>query len=219
MSTIADTMTPGQDWNTRYATGDVPWDIGEPSRQLVDFVQSYPVVPGRALDVGCGTGTNALWLARQGFEVFGVDISDVAIDRARARMDGVDLPCRFATLDFLNDTVPGGPFSFVFDSGCFHVFDDASYRVQFAERVAAVLDGDGLWLSLIGSTEGPERDHGPPRRSLRDVANAVEPSLEIVEIRSFEFIGNLPTPAAAWQCLSRRRRVPAQPSTRREAAE
>lgn len=210
---------PQRDWNERYATGDIPWDVGEPSGHLVDFVQSYPVAHGRALDVGCGTGTNALWLAGQGFEVLGVDISSLAIDQAHDRMDGSNLPCRFTVLDFLSDTMPGGPFDFVFDSGCFHVFDDASDRARFAERVAAVLGEDGLWLSLIGSTEGPERDHGPPRRSLRDVANAVEPSLELVEIRSVEFIGNLPTPAAAWHCLSRRRRVAAQPSTRREAME
>lgn len=206
---------PRADWNERYATGDVPWDVGEPSDFLVEFVQSRSIAPGRALDVGCGTGTNALWLARQGFDVVGVDVSRVAVEKAKAKLDGLDLPCRFEVLDFLKDAVPEGPYDFVFDSGCFHVFDEASDRTQFAERVAAVMSEDGLWLSLIGSTEGPERDHGPPRRTLRDVVNAIEPSLEFLEIRSIEFQGNLPRPVAAWLCLSRHRRVPAQLSTRR----
>ena len=203
------------DWNDRYATGDTPWDAGEPLDFLVDFIRSWPVRPGRALDVGCGTGTNSIWLARQGFDVVGLDVSDIAIEKAGEKLSGSDLSCRFATLDFLNEPVPGGPFDFVLDIGCFHIFDDAEDRARFAERVAAALSPEGLWLSLIGSTEGPERDHGPPRRSLRDVVQAIEPSLEIIEIRSKEFRAHLPTPAAAWQCVAQRRRVPAQPSTRR----
>jgi len=79
--------------------------------------------------------------------------------------------------------------------------------------VAAVLAPDGMWLSLIGSTEGPPREMGPPRRSLRDVADAIEPHLEILSVRSAEF-RDLPEPAMAWICLSRHRKVPAQPSTR-----
>ena len=67
---------------------------------------------------------------------------------------------------------------------------------------------------LIGSTEGPPRDGGPPRRSARDVVSAIEPALEIVEMRSPEFHSQF-GPAKAWFCLSRRRTVPAQPSTRR----
>ncbi len=204
---------PRSDWDDRYATGDIPWDIGEPLDYLVEFVRSRPVLPGRALDVGCGTGTNSIWMARQGFNVLGVDISSIAIDQAREKMGDSDLPARFDTLDFLNEPVPGGPFDFIVDVGCFHIFDEADVRSRFAERVAAVLDQEGLWLSLIGSTEGPERDHGPPRRSLRDVVDAVEPSLEILEIRSIDFRAHIPTPAAAWQCLARPRRVPAQPST------
>jgi hypothetical protein len=67
-----------------------------------------------------------------------------------------------------------------------------------------------LWLSLIGSTEGPPRDVGPPRRSAREVVLAIESALEIVELRSAEFSGNS---AKAWFCLSRQRTIPAQPST------
>ncbi|HLU66750.1 MAG TPA: hypothetical protein VKZ63_10765, partial [Kofleriaceae bacterium] len=108
-----------------------------------------------------------------------------------------------------------GPFDLVFDRGCFHVFDEPADRQRFAEKVAACLGPDGMWLSLIGSTEGPPRDHGPPRRSARDIASAVEPSLAIVELRAIEFDLNLPIQADAWLLLARRRAVPAQPSTRR----
>jgi SAM-dependent methyltransferase len=150
-------------------------------------------------------------MAECGFDVLGVDLSPLAVERARAKMEGRALPCRFAALDFLAATPPGGPFQFVFDRGCFHVFDETGEREQFVSQVAALLEPGGLWLSLIGSTEGPPREIGPPRRSAREVTLAIEPALEIVELRSAEFSG---INARAWFCLSRRRTTPAQPSTR-----
>ena len=152
-------------------------------------------------------------MAERGFDVLGVDVSPLAVERARAKMEGRALRCRFAALDFLAATPPGGPFQFVFDRGCFHVFDEPDERQRFAARVAAALAPGGLWLSLIGSTEGPPREVGPPRRSAVEVTLAIEPALEIVELRSAEFHGH---GAKAWFCLSRQRTMPAQPSTRHD---
>lgn len=207
---------PHPDWNERYETGETPWDTGEPDVHLVEFINSGALREGRALEVGCGTGTNAIWLAKKGLSVLGVDLAPLAIEEARAKAAKAELDCCFEQLDFLNDKLTGGPFDFVFDRGCFHVFDDAGDRERFAERVASELAPGGRWLSLIGSTEGPQRDWGPPRRSARNVVDAVEPALEILELRSVEFRANLQGPAAAWLCLFRQREVPAQPPTRRE---
>ena len=191
----------------------MPWDTGLPEPLLVEFVTSGGVAPGRTLEIGAGTGTNAIWLAERGFDVLGVDVSPLAVEKAHAKMEGRALRCRFATFDFLAAPAPDGPFQFVFDRGCFHVFDEPEERARFAAQVAAALAPGGLWLSLIGSTEGPARETGPPRRSAQEVALAIEPALEIVELRSAEFRGN---DAMAWFCLSRRRTVPAQPSTRHD---
>jgi hypothetical protein len=128
-------------------------------------------------------------------------------------MDGRDLRCRFKTLDFLAMSPPDGPFHFVFDRGCLHVFDESEERSRFTAHVAAALASGGLWLSLIGSTEGPPREMGPPRRSAREVSLAIEPALEIFELRSVAFRGY---EAKAWFCLSRQRTMPAQPSTRHD---
>jgi SAM-dependent methyltransferase len=204
-----------RDWAGRYDGGDLPWDTGEPDRHLVEVVRAFPVPPGRALEVGCGTGTNAVWLASAGFAVHAVDIAATAIEAARERARKSGASVELETLDFLRDDLQAGPFDFIFDRGCLHVFDDVDDQVQFARRVARLLEPDGLWLSVSGSTEGPERDHGPPRRSARDLVQAIEPVLEIVELRTGAFHANVPTPARAWICLARKRRVPAQPSTRR----
>jgi SAM-dependent methyltransferase len=204
---------PHPSWNESYASGELPWDTGQPEPLLVEFVASSSVKPSPALEIGAGTGTNAIWMAERGFDVLGVDVSPLAVERARAKMEGRALRCRFAALDFLAATPPGGPFQFVFDRGCFHVFDEPDERQRFAARVAATLAPGGLWLSLIGSTEGSPREVGPPRRSAVEVALVIEPALEIVELRSAEFHGSN---AKAWFCLSRQRITPAQPSTRHD---
>jgi SAM-dependent methyltransferase len=200
-------------WDESYAAGALPWDTGEPEPLLVEFVAAGRVRPARTLEIGAGTGTNALWLAERGFEVLGIDVASLAVERATAKLNGRALRCRFATQDFLATAPPDGPFQFVFDRGCFHVFDEPEERADFAVRVAAILAPGGLWLSLIGSTEGPPREVGPPRRSAREIALAIEPALEILELRGAEFRAH---ETMAWFCLSRRRADPAQPSTRHE---
>jgi SAM-dependent methyltransferase len=203
---------PHPSWDESYASGEpLPWDTGTPDPLLMEMVESRAIAPGRTLEVGCGTGTNAIYLAQHGFDVLGVDVSPRAVEKARAKAQGL---ARFEACDFLAAAPPGGPFQLVFDRGCFHVFDEAEERARFAANVAAQLVEGGLWLSLIGSTEGPPRDAGPPRRSARDVMNAVEPSLEIVLLRSVEFSVN-EEQLKAWLCLARKRAIPAQPSTRR----
>lgn len=202
---------PHPSWNESYASGQLPWDTGQPEPVLVEFVTSGRVRQGPTLEIGAGTGTNAIWMAERGFDVLGVDLSPLAVEKAHAKLGRLALRCRFTAWDFLGAPLPDGPFQFVFDRGCFHVFDEPGERQRFAAQVAAALAPDGLWLSLIGSTEGSPREVGPPRRSARDVTLAIEPALEIIELRSAEFRGH---GAKAWFCLSRQRTMPVQPSTR-----
>lgn len=214
---------PERDWNTHYAENETPWDTGAPDELLVGLVEEnerFKAEGHRAIEIGCGTGTNARWLAARGFDVVACDVAPLAIERARAGLADLSSEaaarCRFHLLDFLQDDLPegfGDPFDLAFDRGVFHVFDDPAQRRHFAERLSALLRPGALWASLIGSTEGPPRDHGPPRRSVRDIANAVEPSLEIVELRSHAFTANIPSEAAAWWMVARAREIPAQPST------
>lgn len=206
---------PAHDWNQSYLQEFIPWDTETPDPNLVEFVQRKSQPRGRALDIGCGTGTHALWLAAQGFDVLGIDVAARAIERAEAKAAKSESGghVRFVLLDFLASLPDGGPFDLVFDRGVFHVFDTAEERGRFASQVARCLAPSGDWLSLIGSTEGPFREEGPPRRSARDIANAIEPVLEIVTLRTAAFDLGRPTPPRAWVCVARQREVPAQPTT------
>lgn len=201
-----------RDWDESYATGDLPWDTGIPSPELVSLVEAGRLPRGRALDIGCGTGTNARYLASQGYEVVGVDVSHHAVKHA-AKEPAPSGSVTFQQLDFLAGPPPG-TFDLIFDRGCFHVFDDPAEQARFATHVAGCLSPRGLWLSLIGSTEGPARDEGPPRRSAQNVVRAVEPALEIVELRRIE-LDTVQPDIRAWVLMAKPREVPAQPSTAR----
>ena len=205
---------PNHDWNETYKIGDLPWDIGNPDEHLINLIESKTISPCRTLEVGCGTGTNSLWLARHGFSVLGVDMAQAAVDLANAKKKDKSLTCEFAVMDFLQNQSLPQSFEFVFDRGCFHVFDEDSERFTFAAQVSRVLKTNGIWVSLIGSTEGGPRDSGPPRRTAIEVIKAIEPHLEILELRSVSFQSNHPYSAKAWLCMTRKREEPAQPSTR-----
>jgi SAM-dependent methyltransferase len=194
-------------WDERYEGGVLPWDTNTPDAHLRGVLEAHGISPGKALEVGCGTGTNAIWLARQGFDVTGLDLSQIAIDRARAKVAAAKVGCRILALDFLADEVPGAPYGFAYDRGCFHVFDGAQERSRFASRVADLLAQGGIWHSLVGSTDGPPRDSGPPRRSAADIVAAVEPRFEILELRSTLFDEERNNHARAWVLVARRRAV------------
>ncbi|MCA9795194.1 MAG: class I SAM-dependent methyltransferase [Candidatus Eremiobacteraeota bacterium] len=196
------------DWEENYQEGDTPWDSGQPELLLVEAVETGLLPPGRALELGCGTGTDAGYLQAAGYQVTGVDLSPTAIEQARRKVPQVT----FGVLDVVLEPLPEGPFDLVFDRGCFHVFAEAEKQARFAEKVASVLRPHGAWLSLIGSTEGAPREHGPPRRNAREIVAAIEPALELVSLRAAAFHDTHGNPPA-WFCLSRRRDQPAQPSS------
>lgn len=88
---------PHPSWNESYASGHLPWDTGQPEPLLVEFITSGAVTPGSTLEIGAGTGTNAVWMAERSFDVLGIDVAPLAVERAQAKMEGRrTLPCRFA---------------------------------------------------------------------------------------------------------------------------
>jgi SAM-dependent methyltransferase len=202
---------PEHNWDERYRTGDLPWDTGRPSEHLERVLASFAVEPCAALEIGCATGTNAVWLAERGFAVTAVDVSETAIERAKERAAAARVEVTFLVADFIAepapgaDLLPGAPFGFTFDRGCFHSFDEKADRTAFAEAVARHLGPAGLWLSLIGSTDAPPRDMGPPQLSAVDIATIVEPGLEIRSLVATSFQPDVPDSPPAWECAMRKR--------------
>lgn len=166
-----------------------------------------PIAPCKTLEIGCGTGDNAIWLSQEGFNVVAVDTAEIAIDKAREKAVKADVKCTFTALNIMKSPVDGVPFGFVFDRGCFHTMDSASERKTFAKQVNRHLEENGLWLSLIGSADDEHPGDGPPKRTAKDIVTAVEPYFEILSLVASHFETHLSFPPRAWVCLMRKRAV------------
>ena len=194
-----------EQWDERYRGGDLPWDSPTPSEHLAWAVEAFGIAPGKAVDIACGRGVNTIWLAQHGFEAVGVDISSLAVEQARARAAAAGVNCTFAAVDFLREQAPGGPFAFAFDRGGFHSVSAGQDRATFARAVAALLDGGGLWLSIMGSTDAPARETGPPQVSAGEIAAAVEGHFEILRLEADYFHNDGRKTRPAWRCVMRKR--------------
>ena len=192
-------------WEERYARDDIPWDIGAPDPYLQAFVNDYAVRQGAVLEIGCGTGTNAVWMAQQGLQVYATDGSQTAVARAAATVEAAGVECVVKQLDFLHDALPDRRFNVIYDRAVFHVFPTIDERQRFVRRASQVLAPDGLWHSLLGSTDGPDRDVGPPRRSAAEITAAVEPYFEILKLNAVAFDQGGFREVRAWSFVGRRR--------------
>jgi cyclopropane fatty-acyl-phospholipid synthase-like methyltransferase len=142
-------------FDLRYLLGRPPWDTEVTPPEVIELVEGGVLPPGRALDLGCGTGTNCIYLARHDWEVVGVDFSVLAIRRARrkARRAGVD--GRFYQVDVTNLAFLADPFDLALDIGCLHSLSPEDWR-RYAAGVARLVLPGGLYL-LYTFTPRPDR--------------------------------------------------------------
>src|ERR1035437_9400662 len=189
-------MTPEDRFNEHYKEGSAPWDIGKPDFNLIQTVTTTPIAPCKALEIGCGTGDNAIWLSQQNFTVIGVDISEIAIEKAREKAAKANVTCAFAVLNFLKSHVEGAPFVFAFDRGCFHTVDSPQERQAFALQVNRPLGEEGILVSFIGSADDKFIE-APQKLTAKDFVGAVNPYLKFFSLFPSRFETHLPVPPRA----------------------
>ena len=120
-----------------------PWDTGISPPELLEFIRDHQ--PGRALDMGCGTGTNVITLAKAGWQVTGVDFAPRAIKLAKQKIKNADIQATVAVNDATKLNGITGPFDFVLDLGCFHgISKDGQGR--YLKQLDHVLAPNGFWL-------------------------------------------------------------------------
>jgi SAM-dependent methyltransferase len=168
------------------------WDTGVTPPELERFAAGVP--PGRALDLGCGTGTNVVYLAHHGWEVVGVDFVGRAIARARrrAREAGVTGRCSFFVADVTRLDFLEGPFDLALDIGCLHSLPVTS-RGAYARGVARVVRPGGAYLLYAFAPGG--RPVGVTRDDVRSVFGEWFDVVSVEEGRG---------PPSAWYTLVRR---------------
>ncbi len=195
------------DWDSRFKDGDTPWEEDGPCPGLARIASEY-LQPGSSLmEVGCGLGTNAIWLAQQGFSVTATDISSEAIQLARSRMPIKSPSLEFEVVNFIDDTIDQR-YDVLFDKGCLHSFNTDHGLEAFVEKASSILEPGSIWVSISGNADTLEdlderREFGFPRLSATKVVSLVEPYFEVLEIRSSKF--GLKNDFKSWECVFRRR--------------
>ena len=143
-------------FNLRYL-GQPPWDTGVSPPELINFLKE--TTPGRALDVGCGTGTNLLTIASFGWKVVGVDIAWLSVMKARAKLKKAGIAGRVITGDVAGSLHPGGPFDLVLDMGCYHSLGWGE-RAAYRQNLARWIRSGGTFLLYAHFQTSPTDPHG-----------------------------------------------------------
>ncbi len=172
-------------WDAPYRREGLPgWDVGRPCSHLVKAVDDKTFKPGRAIVLGCGSGTNAIYLADKGFEVTGVDVapSALAIAAEKARKAGVKVEWMLADVAALPNLEP---YDLIFDRGCYHhicQYDSPGY----VETLRRLSRAGTRALILAGSPTDGNRG-GPPRIEEETIRNDFTAAFQFEWLRGIHF--------------------------------
>jgi cyclopropane fatty-acyl-phospholipid synthase-like methyltransferase len=143
-------------FKTFYRLGFVPWDGHPLAKSLQDLIEGDGALgPGTALDLGCGTGDNSIYLAKHGWQVTGVDFVAKAVAKARAKAEASNVAVDFAQADVtrLSSEGIGSNFGLIVDSGCLHGMSPED-RDAYVREVTAVAAPDARLLLVEFVTTG-----------------------------------------------------------------
>ncbi len=170
-------------WEESYRTGNIPWNSEQPNRELVRLVENRIITPCKVLDIGCGTGTNSIWLAINGFSALGIDISTKAVEIAGEKSLKAESNARFLTMNAMELSSLGDKFDLAIDMGCYHsgAFQ-GELSHKYANLVHNILKEDGRFFLACFSPKEPPWG-GPRRISLTELEKVFTPYFDFTEIR------------------------------------
>lgn len=164
--------------------GIPPWDIGRPQKEIIRLAEDGEI-SGKVLDVGCGTGEDALYLGGLGFEVWGIDAAPSAIKKAKENAKKRGITINFLVSDALKLQLLQNKFDTIIDCGMFHVFSDEESPIFAANLSSALLPG-GKYFMLCFSEHEPG-SYGPRRVTQAEIRAAFSKGWKINYIREAEF--------------------------------
>ena len=200
-------LPPRDRFEGYYAAPRAPWDIGRPQRA---FVEAGGQIRGRVIDIGCGTGDLALWLAEHGCTVTGVDFLEKPLEWARQKAAERGLSVNFLQMDAVAVGEIPERFDAVTDCGLFHTFDDAGRKAYVGALRRLLEPGSRVFLLCFADAE--PGTHGPRRISERELREAFAACWEVetIEPARFEVVPGIPGAefgadgAQAWFAVIRR---------------
>ena len=171
----------GLPWDASYRGGPAPWDLGRP-QPVVARLAAEAGFAGPVLDVGCGTGENALLIASLGLSVLGVDVAETALANARDKAAARGIELEFSSADALQLERLGRTFKTVLDCGLFHTFD-RDERLLYAASLASVMEREGSLYLVCFSDQGPGTGPHPVRQEDLTAAFPSAAGWKLVAIR------------------------------------
>jgi SAM-dependent methyltransferase len=183
------------DWDTIYTSvslDKIPWNSSKPDSELTELIESKKIVPRIVLDVGCGTGTDAVYFASKGFIVTAIDISQEAIKIAREKAEKAGVEVNFIAGDFLAVKFDNDTYDFVNDRGFFHIISP-NRRGEFAVKISTVLKKQGFYFLRCWSDKQEFESENTPFRISKDIINRTfSDFFEIGDIRDIRWGGRGP---------------------------
>jgi 2-polyprenyl-3-methyl-5-hydroxy-6-metoxy-1,4-benzoquinol methylase len=173
----------------QYRRGQTPWDTNITPPEVMEFISKHP--PGRALDLGCGTGTNAITLGQNGWQATGVDFVPKAIHTARRKAKAAGLSIDFHVADVTDLSFLTGSYDYILDIGCLFTLKEEDRRA-YADSIFRLLEPEGWYMlyawmprTFKGRTTGI---------SVEDVKELFSPKLTEIKI----LVGEEKTFPTAW---------------------
>lgn len=172
-------------FTSHYAAGNIPWNSAKPAPELVDALDRGVLKGSTILDIGCGTGSDAIELARRGYRVTAIDLVPLAIQTARAKALAAGQLGRIdhRIADILETDV-GGPFDLLYDRGVYH-FMRRKHLPEFLAVLKRITRPGTRWLSLSGNAN--EKTEGPPRVHDYEIRADLGGLFNILELRETRF--------------------------------
>ena len=174
-------------WNEIYKDTP-PWDVDHPQPAFENLVKSGEIESGRALDIGCGRGENAIMLAMNGCDVTGIDLAENAIYDAKIKAIERNIKANFVVRNVLqmDRLFEKEEFDVIIDSGLFHVMANEE-RPIFVRQVYRVLKKGGKYFMLCFSDEEPGEYELPRRLSKAEIESTFSPLFNINYIKDAVF--------------------------------
>ena len=199
-----------QYWNSLDDLTKSHWEAGSPDHNLIKWFSSN-LLPKTVLEIGCGTGTDSIWMSQQGCVVTATDVSNKVLSEAAKRSIQAGMNIKFVNVDLVEDQLDG-VFDLIYDRGCFHLYNQGSDRLKFVEAVSKLLSPTGTWLSLNASVES--WDSSQPGRSAKtagQIIRVVEPVLRVISLKEI-WLDNPPNPSrSGWEIQAKIRSSPCAP--------
>jgi SAM-dependent methyltransferase len=191
------------DWDAAYREGTPPWDVGTPHVELVRVLDEYRLRPQTVLEVGCGTGADAVLLARRRFEVTAVDCSPIALERARVRAEQQNALVRFVLADVFEFAHSAGQFDLVHDAGLYHAVRQTNLG-RYLDMLWRVTRPGSYYFCLAGAPD-ETAEEGPPQVTEDEIHNELGRLFEFIHLRPTRLESpNRKDGYAGWSCLVRR---------------